>query len=176
MVGLPGVGKTTSAKQLAASERALRLTPDEWMAPLFGESQPGNKRDVLEGRLLWVAREVLLTGGSVVLDFGCWSADERYAVRAVTELAGAEFRLQYLSLPEEERRARCAQRWRETPEETFPMTDEDQEGYLTRFEPPSPDELAGVPAPDPPRGHDTWSEWAADRWPSFPGDCGQATP
>ena len=31
MVGLPGAGKTTRAKELAAAYRALRLTPDEWM-------------------------------------------------------------------------------------------------------------------------------------------------
>jgi hypothetical protein len=29
MVGLPGAGKTTRAKELAAANRALRLTPDE---------------------------------------------------------------------------------------------------------------------------------------------------
>ena len=37
MVGLPGAGKTTRAKELAAANRALRLTPDHWMIPLFGE-------------------------------------------------------------------------------------------------------------------------------------------
>ena len=47
MVGLPGAGKTTRAKELAAAHRALRLTPDEWMIPLFGESNPDGKRDVL---------------------------------------------------------------------------------------------------------------------------------
>lgn len=36
MVGLPGAGKTTRANELAAAHRALRLTPDHWMIPLFG--------------------------------------------------------------------------------------------------------------------------------------------
>jgi hypothetical protein len=40
-------GKTTRAKELAAGHRALRLTPDAWMIPLFGESDPDGKRDVL---------------------------------------------------------------------------------------------------------------------------------
>ncbi|NGO75189.1 AAA family ATPase, partial [Streptomyces sp. YC504] len=35
MVGLPGAGKTTKARQLAEEDHALRLTPDEWMIPLF---------------------------------------------------------------------------------------------------------------------------------------------
>ena len=35
-VGLPGVGKTTLARELERAGGALRLTPDEWMVPLFG--------------------------------------------------------------------------------------------------------------------------------------------
>ena len=36
MVGLPGAGKTTLVKRLEQEHSALRLTPDEWMMPLFG--------------------------------------------------------------------------------------------------------------------------------------------
>ena len=46
IVGFPG-GKTTRAREFAADHRALRPTPDEWMIPLFGESNPDGKRDVL---------------------------------------------------------------------------------------------------------------------------------
>jgi AAA domain len=49
MVGLPGAGKTTRAKELAAANQALRLTPDHWMIPLFGEPLADGKRFVLEG-------------------------------------------------------------------------------------------------------------------------------
>ena len=76
-VGLPGVGKTTAAKHIAEERRILRLTPDEWMAPLFGESDADGRRDILEGRMIWTALQVLASGSSVVLDFGCWSAEER---------------------------------------------------------------------------------------------------
>ena len=75
MVGLPGAGKTTRAKELAAEHGALRLSPDAWMIPLFGESEADGKRAVLEGRLIWVALETLKQGTSVVLDFGFWSRD-----------------------------------------------------------------------------------------------------
>ena len=51
MVGLPAAGKTTRAKELAATHRALRLTPDHWMIPLFGDPMADGKRWVLEGRL-----------------------------------------------------------------------------------------------------------------------------
>ncbi|NEE15621.1 AAA family ATPase, partial [Streptomyces sp. SID7499] len=39
MVGLPGAGKTTRARQLAEEYGALRLTPDEWLLPLFGAAE-----------------------------------------------------------------------------------------------------------------------------------------
>jgi len=55
MVGLPGSGKTDRAKELAVASRALRLTPDHWMIPLFGDSMADGKRFVLEGRLISVA-------------------------------------------------------------------------------------------------------------------------
>ena len=58
-VGLPGAGKTTLARRIAAAEGILRLTPDEWMAPLFNDSDADGRRDILEGRMIWVAHEVL---------------------------------------------------------------------------------------------------------------------
>ncbi len=48
MVGLPAAGKTTRAAELAAARKALRLTPDHWMVPLFGDSMADGKRFVLE--------------------------------------------------------------------------------------------------------------------------------
>ena len=70
MVGLPGAGKTSRAEELAAEHRALRLTPDEWMVPLLGDSMADGKRFVLEGRLISVALQALRVGTSVVLDYG----------------------------------------------------------------------------------------------------------
>ena len=60
-VGLPGAGKTTHARELASKHSILRLTPDDWMAPLFGHSDAEGRRDILEGRMIWVAREVLVS-------------------------------------------------------------------------------------------------------------------
>src|SRR5262249_15775701 len=76
IVGLPGAGKTTRAKELAAAHRALRLTPDEWMIPLFGEPMADGKRFVLEGRLITIALQSLRLGTNVVLDYRLWRPHE----------------------------------------------------------------------------------------------------
>src|SRR6516164_1815167 len=100
IVGLPGAGKTTQAKALAARHRAIRLTPDEWMIPLFGlcwrEPLASGRRDVLEGRLISVALQALRLGTSVVLDFGLWSRDERSALRWPARSARAECQVVYV--------------------------------------------------------------------------------
>jgi predicted kinase len=140
-VGLPGVGKTTLARKIAHEDKAVRFTPDEWMIPLFGttwrEPDAEGKRDVLEGRLLWVAHEVLGVGGSVVLDFGCWAEAERWAIRAVAEHAGGRFRLYFVDLPEAERRARARARWEGDPGATFEMSPGDHDRFLGIFQAPT---------------------------------------
>ncbi len=80
-------------------------------------------------------------GVSVILDFGCWSPDERYALRAIADLAGADLELHYVTLPEDERRKRAMARWREAPEEIFEMACEDHERFRALFTPATTDEL-----------------------------------
>jgi len=108
MVGLPGAGKTTRAKELAVAHRALRLTPDGWMIALFDGTQPDGKRDLLEGLLITVALQTLRLGTSVVLDFGLWSRDERSALRWLGRSAGAACQVIYLPVDEAVQRARVA--------------------------------------------------------------------
>jgi predicted kinase len=153
-VGLPGAGKTTLAR--------------EWMAPLFNDNDADGRRDVLEGRLIWVAHEVLRSRASVVLDFGCWSPEERYAIRVIAESVGACFDLRYVSIGEVERRARSRARWASAPEATFRMTEADHDRFLALFSPPSAEELSYAPVPDPPPGYEDWFHWASERWPSLP--------
>lgn len=167
-VGLPGVGKTTRAKELASSHRILRLTPDEWMSPLFGESNADGRRDILEGRMVWVAHEVLASGSGVVLDFGCWSPDERYAIRVIAEAAAADFELEYVQTDEQERRRRATRRWLEAPHTTFDMSDADHDHFLASFTQPSRNELENGPIPPPPAGQTSWQAWASSRWPTLP--------
>jgi predicted kinase len=166
MVGLPAAGKTTRAKQLAATYRALRLTPDDWMIPLFGDSTADGKRFVLEGRLLSVALQSLRLGTSVVLDYGLWGRDERSALRWLAGSAGASCQGIYLPVDKDTQLIRIAHRQATTPHQTFPMTEADVDRWRTQFQVPDAAELHGGEIPAPPVGSDGWLEWAVEHWPS----------
>jgi predicted kinase len=166
MVGLPGAGKTTRAKELAAEHRALRLTPDEWMIPLFGDSMADGKRFVLEGRLVSVALQALGLGISVVLDFGLWGRDERSALRWLARSAGASCQVIYLPVDKDVQRARIAHRQATAPHQTFPMSEADMDTWREQFQVPDAAELSVGEIPGPPTGWPEWAEWAADHWPS----------
>jgi predicted kinase len=167
IVGLPGAGKTTRAKELAAKHRALRLTPDEWMIPLFGDSMADGKRFMLEGRLISVALQVLRLGTSVVLDFGLWGRDERSALRWLARSGGASCRVVYLPVDKDVQLARIAHRQAATPHRTFPMTEADVDTWREQFQVPDAAELDGSEIPGPPAGWPGWPEWASDHWPSL---------
>ena len=136
MVGLPASGKSTRAKQLEEEHRALRLTPDEWMIPLFGHHDADGKRDVLEGRFVWLAIRTLRKGINVVLDFGVWGKDERTALRVLSAEVGALCELIYLKIDEDEQRHQHDGRTASDGETTFYIDDEDllSTGSSSRFQ------------------------------------------
>ena len=166
MVGLPASGKSTRAKQIEVERPALRLTPDEWMIPLFGDNDADGKRNVLEGRLIWLALRALRHGVDVVVDFGVWSKVERSALRALAAEAGASCELVYLEVSEDQQRWWRDRRASEEPATTFHVSDEDLDDYRRRFEPPDDAELSGATLDPPPAGYSTWSSWASDWWPT----------
>src|SRR6201986_2074275 len=166
IVGLPGAGKTTRAKKLAAKHYALRLTPDEWMIPLFGDSMADGRRFVLEGRLISVALQVLRLGTSVVLDFGLWGRDDRSALRWLARSAGESCRVVYLPVTKDIQLARIAHRQATAPHQTFPMSKADVDQWREQLQGPSAAELGRGEIVCPPVGGPGWEEWAADHWPS----------
>ncbi len=170
MVGLPAAGKTSRARELASAWSALRLTPDEWMIPLFGQEQPEGKRNVLEGRLIWLALSALRIGINVVLDFGVWGKDERLALRALAASVGATSELVYLPVDEKEQWRRVQARPLTDAATTFEMTKADLERWRQIFQPPDTTELETADIDPPPEGFDSWEAWVAQWWPtSLPG-------
>lgn len=166
MVGLPAAGKTTRARELAATCSALRLTPDHWMIPLFGDSMADGKRFVLEGRLISVTLQALRLGTSVVLDYGLWGRDERSALHWLARQSGADYRMVYLPVEKDVQLARIARRQKEEPHRTFPMSEGDVSQWREQFQVPDARELDGADLPGPPLGWRGWGEWAADHWPT----------
>jgi predicted kinase len=145
MVGLPCSGKTTLAKEMEQQLNALRLSPDEWIAPLYGpnltEAELDRTRDPIEAVQWRVAARALSLGLDVILDFGFWSRQERddYRERAATLGARSEIRFLDVPLPELERR--LAARNANLPDNAFIVTHANLHLWAGWFEPPTPDEL-----------------------------------
>src|SRR3954470_2204295 len=121
LVGLPGAGKTTKARQLEVEASALRFTPDEWMKTLFGRNDQAT-RDALEGRLIWIALRALQLHTNVILDFGFWSKDERSALRWFARQIGAKSQVIYLPIDPETQRERVQSRFAQRSGQTWPMS------------------------------------------------------
>jgi predicted kinase len=168
IVGLPGAGKTTRAKELELSASALRLTPDEWQIMLFGDKNPPDKRDLVEGKLIQIGMRAAQLGTNVVLDFGFWGKDERSSLRWIAGAVGVRAQVVYLPIDNEEQRRRVKTRFATTPGQTFHMSDVELEQWRAQFQAPDHDELRGSHLPPVPPGQATWSEWASRRWPSLP--------
>jgi predicted kinase len=145
MCGLPGSGKTTLAKRLERERDALRLTPDEWIARLFGPTLTPPAldwcRDPVESVQWEVAERALRLGVNVVLDFGFWSHAEREEFRARAAALGAGSEVHFLDVPREELSARLAARNAEPPPGTFRVSEAQLDAWWKVFEAPTADEL-----------------------------------
>ena len=146
MCGLPGSGKTTLAKRLELERDALRLTPDEWIARLFGPTLTPPAldwcRDPVEAIQWEVAERALRLGVNVILDFGFWSRAEREEFRARAAALGAGSEVHFLDVPREELSVRVAERaGADPPPGTFRVTDAQLDAWWKVFEPPAEDEL-----------------------------------
>jgi predicted kinase len=166
MVGLPASGKTTRARQLETELRALRLTPDEWMIPLFDDNLADGRRDILEGRFIALAMSGLRCGTNVILDFGVWSRNERSALRCLALEQGAQCELIYAPVDHDEQLRRVAARSATDPNTTFVISEEDLVAFRKSFQEPDREELTSDSIDAPPEGFANWQAWTSSRWPT----------
>jgi predicted kinase len=145
MVGLPCAGKTTLARKLEHELSALRLTPDEWQLPLFGqdvEEPEHHTRHSLIEALLWnIASRALDLGTNVILDFGFWAREEREDYRNRAKQLGASSEVHFLDISEDELMRRLAIRNSQPSETTFFIPEAMLRPWLELFQRPTPDEL-----------------------------------
>jgi predicted kinase len=142
VVGLPGAGKTSWARRLEAERGAVRFTPDEWMEALFNTNEVDGRRWVLESELLWgVAARALELGVDVVLDYGCWSEEERDLFRTRAQKLGAETEIVVLDPPFDVLWERVERRNADLPPATFRISREELAEYSAKFQVPTAEEL-----------------------------------
>jgi predicted kinase len=148
--GLPGSGKTTLARQLAADRGAVRLTQDEWLWALGATPWDEPTREKVDHELWRLAQEILRLGLSVVLDFGLWARTERDEMRAAARRLGVGVELHYVDVPIDELWRRIDARNAEPPWDSYPIRRADLDGWAATFQAPDADELALFdPPPDP---------------------------
>ena len=147
--GLPGAGKTSLARQLAAERSAVRLTKDEWLWALGSTPWDAPTQERVEHELWQLAQQILRLGLSVVVEFGLWARIERDEMRSVARGLGVGVELHYLDVPADVLWRRIDARNSEPPWDGHPIRRADLDGGLPLFQAPDAAELALF---DPPPG------------------------
>lgn len=138
--GLPGSGKTTLARQLAADRAAVRLAPDEWLTALGLDHWDDDTRERLERQFWHFAQDLLRLGLDVILESGFWSRSDRNEKRTGARDLGAAVELHYLDVREDELWRRIEDRNSQSPWNGYPIQRSDLTSWLPLFEPPSREE------------------------------------
>lgn len=143
LCGRPGSGKTTFARELEETHKAMRYTYDEWMVQLYGRSPPADQFEALFNRvsnLIWrIATRNLALGTDVILDKGFWYKRDRENVRQAAAAIGAESKLYFLDAPIDVLRKRILTRSKGDQNYLW-INDQAFTEFINRFEPPGDDE------------------------------------
>ena len=141
LCGRPGSGKTTFARELEKTHRAVRYTYDEWVVQLYGRSP--EQFEALFNRvsnLIWrIATRNLALGTDVILDKGFWCKRDRENIRQAAATIGADSKLYFLDAPIDVLRNRILTRSKNDQDSLW-INDQAFIEFINRFEPPGDDE------------------------------------
>jgi predicted kinase len=142
--GFIGSGKTTFAKKLEQQTGAVRITKDEWLIRLIGNDPTIDGFAEYDHKICGLSRELAFylveKGVDVIIDEGFWARDERAEIRKQIVSLGAEHVLYYLDTPLETIRERVSRRNVSPTEDSFMISRELLDGYLSDWQPPDEDE------------------------------------
>ena len=136
--GLPGSGKTTLAKQLESTRRAVRFSPDEWMNALALDIYDQERRGKIEALQWRVAQDLLALGLTVIVEWGTWARSERDSLRMGARALGAAVELHYLTAPADVLFERIQRRGTESP----PIERDALLQWCEAFQAPTAEEMA----------------------------------
>lgn len=140
--GLPGSGKTTTAKEVAKTRGAVQICTDEWVAALGIDFWDDAFRAKLQARLYEHGLILLELGQSIIVEDGLWRRDERDSYQEVAHNLGAAIELHYFDVPFDELWRRLEARNALGAFDTVPISKELLKACLLRFQRPDEAELA----------------------------------
>ena len=142
LCGLPGSGKTTTARRIAEETGGVRFCPDDWMTALGIDLFDQETRAKVEALQWQVAQELLALGQTVIIEWGVWARPERDVIRERARELGARVELIYLEVPIDVLLERLDARNVELPYGTTVITRENLLSWVDSFEAPDAEEQA----------------------------------
>jgi predicted kinase len=142
LCGLPGVGKTTYAKQLVEQRNVVRLCPDEWIVSLlknaFTMEKAHDLRHPTEQTLLNHAITLANQGIDALLENGFWTVKDRNFHKNFIKKRNIDVELVFMDAPLETLWERINKR--NTTDYAFNIDLETLKHWQTQFEPPTEQE------------------------------------
>jgi predicted kinase len=142
--GFAGAGKTTFAKMLEEKTGAVRITKDEWSIRLIGNDPTVDGYEEWDHKICGLSRDFAFRlaekGIDVIIDEGFWEKELRDEMRRRISAIGAKAVLYYVETPIETIRERVAGRNSNLAKDSFKISREALDGYLTNWQPPGEDE------------------------------------
>ena len=102
--GKVGSGKTYHAGKIMEKHKAVLLSDDEVLKELFPEKHPNDDPSLMmkiQNYLLKKAREIVINGTDVILDWGFWKKKEREDIDSFFSEDGIDVEWHYIDVSDE---------------------------------------------------------------------------